>query len=122
MGFDSDFWGEHCAELRKILSALGEASFDVPEQAKTDELDAYLDSLVDSLVLKFQVEPEEAMDMLMDCAEALAADGKLPPFPEDDAPHSEEIEWLSKAQGLGLSDKVLEVAEHARAEAAAEGQ
>jgi hypothetical protein len=102
------------------LDEITEASFDAPEDEKTDPLDAYLYSLVDSLALKYQLGPEEAMDMVMDCAEALSDEGKLPPFPEDDASPAETMAWLSKAQGIGLGDRVLEVADHAEAETAAE--
>ena len=71
-----------------------------------DALDAYLLGIVDSIISEWDINEDDAIDIVFDVAASLEEDGSLPPMPEaEDAQGS--AEWLGKAATMGFAELVL---------------
>ena len=75
------------------------------------EMDSYLLSIKDGLVQHFEIEPDDALDFVFECADDMAAEGILPPLPDDDAADEDLVAWMNAAKSQGFAQYVQDSAE-----------
>jgi hypothetical protein len=76
-----------------------------------DELDSYLMGIKDGIMQQYEVESEDALDFVFEKADSLAAQGSLPPLPDDDSDEAAVVEWLAAARSIGFAAFVMEQAD-----------
>lgn len=75
-----------------------------------DTFDAYVFSIVDSVLEEYEADEEAILDIVFDVAASLAEDGSLPEIPEESELQA-TAEWLGKAKSMGFGDLVMAVIE-----------
>lgn len=96
----------------RLTDELGEGTGqanNVPDVDAT--LDAYLNAVMDRILSEFEIEEDDAITLIYDTADALAASGQLPVFPDEDASYDDVAIWIGKAKTLGFDNEVIKAAE-----------
>lgn len=79
--------------------------------AAEESFDGYIWELIDALQAEFEVGEEEALDIIVEFAAELEAEGKMPPFPDDSATDESMTDWQGKAKSEGFADGLLKYAD-----------
>lgn len=69
--------------------------------------DDYIGQVIDNLMTNLGVSDEDAWEILLDFAEALAADDALPSFPGESDDGDDLTKWMAAAKSIGFNDLVL---------------
>lgn len=93
------------------LAEPGELEADNPTDAN-DAWNMYMINIVERLVAEFDMDQDDAVDFVFDCADELAEEGDLPVVPEDDASDQDVSLWLGTAQSIGFGGYVLAAARY----------
>jgi hypothetical protein len=72
-----------------------------------DAFDLYIDGIVERLMANYEMTSDDAVDFIFGVADEFAADGRLPPIPEDD---EGTALWVGKAKTLAFGGEVLKAA------------
>jgi hypothetical protein len=110
-------------EINKSLDALrlkveaeeaeaepGEGEAENPSDA-WNAMESYLNEVLDALLADYEMTDDEALDFVFSVADDLAAEGKLPEFPDDNAEETSVSEWMGKATTMGFQQEVMKAAE-----------
>lgn len=76
-----------------------------------EAMEGLMNEVLDALVADYDNSEDEFLDLIFMVADDLAAEGKLPAFPEDDASDEAVAEWLGKARTVGFTKCVLKAAQ-----------
>jgi len=76
----------------------------------SERVDAYLTTIVDSLMDEYEIDEDDAFDFVTSVAEAMAEAGDLPELPGEDDEDDMQSAWLGAATTAGFQATVLEVA------------
>lgn len=71
-----------------------------------DVFDAYVLSIVGSILDEYEMDEEEAVSVFFDVAASLEEDGSLPEIP-DEGDEQATAEWVGAAKMMGFGDLVL---------------
>ncbi len=69
-----------------------------------DAFNAYINNIIDQLIASCDMDENEAIDYVFDCADELST---LPPIPEEGAPAIEVSTWLGTANSVEFGGYVL---------------
>jgi len=98
-------------------AAAGAAPGDLGATNPSDVMDAfdlYIGGIVERLMANYEMTDEEALDFVFEVADEKAADGTLPPIPDEEDAEGTAL-WVGKAKTIAFGGEVLKAA-HAQAE------
>lgn len=86
-------------------ASAGELDADNPTDI-IDSFEEYIGSIADALLDDYEMDDDEAYDIIFDLADGLAEDGDLMEIPEDDDEQALAM-WLGQAKTIGFANIVL---------------
>lgn len=107
---DEEAWGpDSSVETDHEQSKAGEGGADNVSDVN-DVLIDYMLSIAGSLEDEFEIDGDDAVDMVFDIADQLGEDGTLPYIP-DEEDLAGTAEWVGRAKMMGFGEMVLGIAE-----------
>lgn len=98
-------WDEMDSSANGAMAMAGDGGAYNPSEA-FENLVNFVTQIVDGLVLTYDLEEDEAFEMVLAAAEELTKEGTLPAFPEEDADDAEIALWLGAAKSVAFGSVV----------------